>query len=118
MGLTDELGGLSPTSYSSHNPSWHETMRRESPEDFRALVELVQDWLQGGSARRVFRHRTQMFRWLTGQDPDRPRDRFLPAGVRPQAFSRFMNLVDEGAISLPPVESHTKKRPRSHGKKD
>ena len=51
---------------SSGRRTWFQQMRHTSPDRYEELMELVNDFLDGGDARRVFISTRQLHQYLTG----------------------------------------------------
>ena len=89
--LLDQVKKLSTDQDPRVANSWHQKLLRDDPESHAELIELVDDWHDGGVSREKFKNITSMYRFLSGKDSQRPLD---PPLVTCTASS-FRNFVNE-----------------------
>lgn len=71
IGLLEQIKSLPPPGKQTR-PAWHDTMQSHSPELYKDLIELVQDFNANGPSRKVFPSVACLFQYLSGNDPLRP----------------------------------------------
>jgi hypothetical protein len=92
--LLDEIGAMEPA---EDNPtSWFAKMRKERPEDYRQMIEVVKDYFRGGHTAAVFPSLARLHRYLAGEDPRHKRAPLISVGQT--SFVNWARKVQDGAV--------------------
>lgn len=92
--LLDEIGAMQPAEENAG--SWFAKMRNERPDDYRQMIEVVEDYFRGGHTAAVFPSLARLHRYLAGEDPRHKRAPLLSVGQT--SFVNWARKVQDGAI--------------------
>lgn len=85
--LIDAVKSLEPV---TNKRNWAVVLKRENPERYAELVEVVDDWIAQGRTYQVFPSMRSLHKWLSGKDQDRPIGEPVVT-VDSGSFTKFVN---------------------------
>lgn len=91
--LLNQISKLKPVGV-INGKSWTLIMREHSPQQFKEVLEVVQDYVKGGHTYKVFKAVTKLHKYLCGKDPENKCEPMI--SVSQDAFSRFVERVRNG----------------------
>lgn len=92
--MIDELEAISglPESPRDKRTDWADRLKRSHPDRHKSLMVIVDDYRNGGTSMLKLRTVSNLFRYLSGRDPDRPiKTPLLPPDLTYNTFRRFVN---------------------------
>jgi len=90
--LLEQVRELKPVGINRN--CWWAVIKARNPKAYQQVVEVIQDFNRGGDAFDVFRFASNMNRYLSGRDKQRPAPNLIGT-VSDSSFRRFVSFVKD-----------------------
>lgn len=93
--LLSELKGVETEPAKTGQKPWIGEFKKNHPDDYVALCELIQDWLSGGTSKALFPSRASLQRYASGKHPQAKCDPPVIPVLSPSTFKSIVDHVEE-----------------------